>query len=91
MIAQWGRTTQRVVPLSRLGESSDFHDSLSRASPTLTSPASHLRAVARAHSEKIKAILFGPRSLLGTTKLAVAAAERVARSRAARAGKARAA
>ena len=23
MIAQWGRTTQRVVPLSRLGESSD--------------------------------------------------------------------
>ena len=24
MIVQWGRTTQRVVPLSRLGESSDF-------------------------------------------------------------------
>jgi hypothetical protein len=23
MIVQWGRTTQRVVPLSRLGESSD--------------------------------------------------------------------
>ena len=34
MISQGGRTTQRVVPLSRLGESSDFLDSLSRASPS---------------------------------------------------------
>ena len=68
MIAQGGRTTQRVVPLSRLGESSDFLDSLSRASPTLTSPPSHLRAVARPHSEKIKAILFGTKIFFGTTK-----------------------
>jgi hypothetical protein len=28
MIARWGRTTQRVVPLSRLGESSDEGDVL---------------------------------------------------------------
>jgi hypothetical protein len=73
MIAQWGRTTQRVVPLSRLGESSDFLDSPSRASPTLPIPPSYLHAVARADSETTKGILFGPRILLGTTTLAVAA------------------
>ena len=91
MIAQWGRTTQRVMKVARLSESREWHDSLSRASPTFASPPSHLRAVARAHLEKIKVILFGPRSLLGTTKLAVAAAERVKRSRAARARTPRAA
>ena len=91
MIAHSGRSTQRIKKVARLSESREWHDSLSRASPTLISPPSHLRAVARSHPEKIKAILFGPKILPGTTKLAVAAAKRVARSRAARAGKARAA
>ena len=91
MIARWGRTTQRVKKVARLSESREWHDSLSRASPTLTSPASHLRAVARPHSEKTKAILFGPQILHGTTKLAVAAAKCVAKSRAARAVETRAA
>ena len=56
MIVQWGCTTQRVVRLSRLGESSDFFDSLSRATRTLPRPPIHLRAVARPNSEKTKGI-----------------------------------
>ena len=43
MIAQGGRTTQRVKKVARLSESREWHDSLSRASPTLTSPSSHLQ------------------------------------------------
>ena len=91
MIVQSGRTTQRVKKVARLSESREWHDSLSRASPTLTSQQSHLRAVARPHSEKTTAILFGPNILLGTTNLAVATAERVANSYAVRVGKNRAA
>ena len=74
MIAPWGRTTQRVEKVARLSESREWHDSLSRASCALTRPPIHLLAFARAHSEKIKAILLGARILLGTAKLAVAVA-----------------
>ena len=52
MIAQGGRTTQRVVPLSRLGESSDF----SRLSESCV-PHGHQSAEPPARKQRVQANL----------------------------------
>jgi hypothetical protein len=69
MIARWGRTTQRVVPLSRLGESSDFHDSLSRASPLRDHRLHALQPMDRLQATAATANLVVPSKILGPNRI----------------------